>query len=167
VVSRAVRALSAYDIAAAVVDPELPMLTLADLGVLRRVDADGTRVAVTIAPTYTGCPALAEMRADLASVLQAAGYADVEVRVELDPPWRTDDITPHGRALLAEHGIAPPAARAVVAAPMTFGVRVAAPPCPRCASSDTLVASPFGPTQCTALCRCTSCGEPFEYVRPR
>lgn len=153
--------------AGAVVDPELPMITLADLGVVRgvEVDDDGARVRVEIAPTYSGCPAVAEIRAGVARRLRDAGFDEVEVAVCLDPPWSTDDITAHGRALLAGHGIAPPgSARPPVA--VQLGVRVDAPPCPRCGSTDTEVRSPFGPTACTALCVCGSCGEPFEHVRP-
>ena len=163
--------MSAVDVArreaGAVLDPELPMLTLADLGMLRRVEVDdnGARVRVEIAPTYSGCPAVAEIRAGVAQRLHDAGFEDVDVALRLDPPWSTDDITPHGRAVLAEHGIAPPgAARRPVS--VQLGVRVDAPPCPRCGSTDTAVQSPFGPTACTALCVCRSCREPFEHVRP-
>ncbi|MYZ35635.1 MULTISPECIES: 1,2-phenylacetyl-CoA epoxidase subunit PaaD, partial [unclassified Streptomyces] len=94
-------------VAECVPDPELPMLTLADLGVLRSVEvtADGTVVA-SLTPTYSGCPAMAEMRADVASRLRAAGFARVEIRTELDPPWTTEWITPAGRRKLGEHGIA-------------------------------------------------------------
>ncbi|MCU8593294.1 1,2-phenylacetyl-CoA epoxidase subunit PaaD, partial [Streptomyces sp. A13(2022)] len=94
-------------VAERVPDPELPMLTLADLGVLRDVEtrADGTVVA-SLTPTYSGCPAMAEMRADVAARLRAAGYARVEIRTVLDPPWTSDWITESGRRKLAEHGIA-------------------------------------------------------------
>jgi ring-1,2-phenylacetyl-CoA epoxidase subunit PaaD len=91
---------TALAVAATVVDPELPQLTLADLGVLRDVSEEDGRLVVTITPTYTGCPAVAEMRADLTQALQAAGYADVDVRLALEPAWSTDDITPAGRAKL-------------------------------------------------------------------
>jgi ring-1,2-phenylacetyl-CoA epoxidase subunit PaaD len=155
-------------VAESVVDPELPMLTLHDLGVLRGVHLDGGAAIVEIAPTYSGCPAVAEMRADLSARLRAIGYDDVEVRLVLSPPWTTDDITPRGRALLAEHGIAPPgAARRQTAGPVpvSLGVRVAAPPCPQCGSPETDVVSAFGPTACTALCRCRACAEPFEHMK--
>ena len=148
--------------AESVVDPELPMLTLADLGVLRDVALDGDRVRVAIAPTYSGCPAVAEMRADVVTRLRAAGFPDVDVRVELSPPWSTDDITEHGRTLLAQHGIAPPGNRPVA---VQLGVRLAAPACPQCGSHRTEVTSAFGPTPCTALCRCLDCREPFEHMK--
>jgi ring-1,2-phenylacetyl-CoA epoxidase subunit PaaD len=151
-----------------VVDPELPMLTLHDLGVLRGVRTEGTTVVVEIAPTYSGCPAVAEMRADLTARLRAAGYADVDVRLVLNPPWTTDDITDQGRATLARHGIAPPGrapTRPRGPVPLLLGVRRESPPCPQCGSHDTEVTSAFGPTACTQLCRCRDCGEPFEHVK--
>jgi ring-1,2-phenylacetyl-CoA epoxidase subunit PaaD len=107
-------------VAAEVTDPELPMLTLADLGVLRDVtiDADGV-VNASLTPTYSGCPAMAEMRADLDARLRAAGFAEVRIRTVLDPPWTTDWITPEGRRKLAEHGIAPPGATHSGVVPLT------------------------------------------------
>ena len=126
---------------------------------------DGNQVRVAIAPTYSGCPAVAEMRADVVRKLHDEGFDDVQVRVELDPPWRTDDITEHGRAVLAEHGIAPPGAvRRPIA--VQLGVHIDAPACPQCGSSRTAVLSPFGPTPCLALCRCLDCRETFEHMKP-
>lgn len=154
-------------VAETVTDPELPMLTLHDLGVLRDVRVDGERVVVDITPTYSGCPAMAEMRADLTRRLHEAGWADVEVRTVLDPPWTTDAITARGRRVLAEHGIAPPGPaprRTAGPVPLTFG----APPrvsCPQCGSADTVEVSRFGSTSCKSLWRCASCAEPFEHVK--
>ncbi|MFE8015721.1 1,2-phenylacetyl-CoA epoxidase subunit PaaD [Streptomyces antibioticus] len=159
----------ARDVAEHVPDPELPMLTLADLGVLRSVEigADGTVVA-SLTPTYSGCPAMAEMRAAVAARLTAAGYPRVEVRTVLDPPWTTDWITPAGRRKLAEHGIAPPGPAPrhtpgpvpLVLSPVRHAVA-----CPRCGSPDTEETSRFGATSCKALWRCLACREPFEYVK--
>ncbi|MEV7452546.1 1,2-phenylacetyl-CoA epoxidase subunit PaaD [Streptomyces nigra] len=157
----------ARHIAARVPDPELPMLTLADLGVLRDVELteDGTVVA-SLTPTYSGCPAMAEMRADVAARLRAAGYSRVEIRTVLDPPWTSDWITPAGRAKLAEHGIAPPGPAprggpvALVLSPTRHAVA-----CPRCGSADTEETSRFAATSCKALWRCRACKEPFEYVK--
>ncbi|MEW2419034.1 1,2-phenylacetyl-CoA epoxidase subunit PaaD [Streptomyces nigra] len=157
----------ARHIAAQVPDPELPMLTLADLGVLRDVELteDGTVVA-SLTPTYSGCPAMAEMRADVAARLRAAGYPRVEIRTVLDPPWTSDWITPAGRAKLAEHGIAPPGPAprggpvALVLSPTRHAVA-----CPRCGSADTEETSRFAATSCKALWRCRACKEPFEYVK--
>ncbi|MCX4555994.1 phenylacetate-CoA oxygenase subunit PaaJ [Streptomyces phaeochromogenes] len=159
----------ARHIAEQVPDPELPMLTLADLGVLRAVEmtADGTVVA-SLTPTYSGCPAMAEMRADVAARLRDAGYTRVEIRTVLDPPWSSDWITPEGRRKLAEHGIAPPgAAPRHAAGPVLLVLspvrRTVA--CPRCGSADTEETSRFAATSCKALWRCLACREPFEYVK--
>jgi ring-1,2-phenylacetyl-CoA epoxidase subunit PaaD len=156
-------------IAAEVPDPELPMLTLADLGVLREVRAteDGTVVA-SLTPTYSGCPALAEMRADVAARLRAAGFARVEIRTVLDPPWSTDRISPEGRRKLREHGIAPPGPaprRPDGPVPLVLGATRQAVRCPRCGGSDTRQTSAFSATACRSLWRCDSCLEPFEHVK--
>ena len=157
--------VSARAVAEAVVDPELPMLTLHDLGVLRGVRTEGERVIVEITPTYSGCPAVAEMRADLTSRLRAAGYADVAVRTVLAPAWSSDDITEHGRRVLREHGIAPPGPAPRRPAPLIIGARPPEVACPRCASADTERISQFGSTACKALYRCRTCAEPFEHVK--
>ncbi|MGW8764294.1 1,2-phenylacetyl-CoA epoxidase subunit PaaD [Streptomyces sp. NPDC055815] len=159
----------ARSIAEQVPDPELPMLTLADLGVLREVtvDADGTVVA-SLTPTYSGCPAMAEMRADVDARLKAAGFERVVVRTVLDPPWTTDWITPAGRDKLAEHGIAPPGpAPRHGSGPMLLTLSATRPavPCPRCGSTDTEETSRFAATSCKALRRCRTCREPYEHVK--
>lgn len=160
--------MSAYDLAAQVTDPELPMLTLADLGVLRGVTETGDRVVIEMAPTYAGCPALAQMSADLVTAVRRGGYRDVEVRVVLRPPWSSDDITARGRRLLAEHGVAPPLpARRQPDGPVPLRLLAppVVPPCPRCGSAGAEILAPFGATACKALYRCRECGEPFEYVK--
>ncbi|WP_055711999.1 1,2-phenylacetyl-CoA epoxidase subunit PaaD [Streptomyces torulosus] len=159
----------ARHIAERVPDPEMPMLTLADLGVLREVtvEPDGTVVAV-LTPTYSGCPAMAEMRAGVAARLSAAGYERVEVRTVLDPPWTTDWITPEGRRKLAEHGIAPPGPaprQPSGPVPLLLSATRHVVACPRCGASDTEETSRFGATSCKALWRCRACREPFEYVK--
>ncbi|MCX5062771.1 MULTISPECIES: 1,2-phenylacetyl-CoA epoxidase subunit PaaD [unclassified Streptomyces] len=168
---RGERAEHARDIAAEVPDPELPMLTLSDLGVLRgiEVEQDGT-VVVRLTPTYSGCPAMAEMRAEVATRLRTAGFPDVRVVTVLDPPWTTDWITAEGRRKLVEHGIAPPGARRPAdSAPTRIWLSLtpdpAAVPCPRCASIDTEELSRFAATACTALRRCRACLEPFPHVK--
>ncbi|MER7544662.1 1,2-phenylacetyl-CoA epoxidase subunit PaaD [Actinomadura sp.] len=159
--------VSARAVAEAVTDPELPMLTLAELGVLRDVTEESGRVEVTITPTYTGCPALDTMRADLRKSLADAGYGDVEIRTVLDPPWTSDWISDSGRRKLREAGIAPPGPaprRASGPIPLALGPtrRVR---CPHCGSADTAEVSRFGATACKSLRRCESCREPFEHFK--
>ncbi|MBB5781354.1 1,2-phenylacetyl-CoA epoxidase subunit PaaD [Nonomuraea jabiensis] len=162
----------AAEVAAQVRDPEMPMLTLADLGVLRGVEVHsdeevGEEVVVSITPTYTGCPAVATMRDDLVHRLRAAGFARVEVRIVLDPPWSSDWISERGRAALREAGLSAPgpAPRRSGPIPLTLGPARSAPPCPRCGSAATRLTSEFGATACKALYRCTGCLEPFEHVK--
>ena len=156
-------------IAETVTDPELPMLTLADLGVLR--DVEVTRygqVIVSITPTYTGCPAMDAMREDLSAALHEAGYRDVEVRTVLRPAWTTDWITEAGRRKLTDAGIAPPgqaARRGSGPIPLNLGQTVRSATCPRCGSADTEQLSAFSATACKALRRCRACQEPFEHVK--
>ncbi|RKS08348.1 ring-1,2-phenylacetyl-CoA epoxidase subunit PaaD [Nocardiopsis sp. Huas11] len=160
------RALAA---AAAVPDPELPMLTLADLGILRGVDVDedGT-LQVWITPTYSGCPALTEMRADVDRSVRAAGFDRVRVRTALSPAWTTDWITEEGRRKLADHGISPPGKaprRDPGPVPLTLLPTRTVPRCPLCGAADTEELSRFGATSCKSLHRCRSCLEPFEHVK--
>ncbi|MFJ5263819.1 1,2-phenylacetyl-CoA epoxidase subunit PaaD [Streptomyces sp. NPDC088387] len=159
----------ARHLAEQVPDPELPMLTLADLGVLRdvRIEPDGTVVA-DLTPTYSGCPAMAEMRAGVDARLRAAGFDRVEIRTVLDPPWTSDWITDAGRRKLVDHGIAPPAAAPRHPAgpvPLSLSPTRRTVPCPHCGSADTEETSRFAATSCKALWRCVSCREPFEYVK--
>ncbi|WP_433389251.1 1,2-phenylacetyl-CoA epoxidase subunit PaaD [Micromonospora sp. KLBMP9576] len=155
--------MSARAAVAAVVDPEIRVVTIEDLGILRAVDEDPAtgRVVVTITPTYTGCPAMDVIRADIRRALAGAGYPDADVRTVLSPPWSTDWISERGRASLAAAGIAPPSpVRAGAAVPLTLAVR-----CPRCGSPETEQVSRFGSTACKALWRCRSCREPFDHLK--
>ena len=157
----------AWDVAAATPDPELPFVTLGDLGILRSVEHAGDTVIATITPTYSGCPALREITADLERRLRAAGHAHVEVRTELVPPWSSDDITADGRRKLAAAGVAPPqpAHRSGGPVPLTLTTPNRAVRCPRCGADDTVQTAAFSGTACKALYRCAACTEPFEYVK--
>ncbi|MGY2085388.1 1,2-phenylacetyl-CoA epoxidase subunit PaaD [Blastococcus sp. SYSU DS0539] len=156
-------------VAETVTDPELPTLTLADLGVLRdvRTEDDGT-VVVEITPTYSGCPAMGVMRADLVHALHQAGFPDVDVRTVLAPAWSTDWISAEGRRKLAAGGIAPPGPapeRTPGPVPLSLGPTRRTASCPLCDSPDTVELSEFSATACKALRRCRACGEPFEHVK--
>ncbi|MFE9651924.1 1,2-phenylacetyl-CoA epoxidase subunit PaaD [Micromonospora sp. NPDC006431] len=148
---------------AAVVDPEIRVVTIDELGILRSVDEDPAtgRLVVTITPTYTGCPAMDVIRADIRRALAAAGHPDAEIRTVYSPAWSTDWISASGREKLATAGIAPPApTRAGTVVPLTLAVR-----CPRCGSAETEQVSRFGSTACKALWRCRSCSEPFDHLK--
>ena len=144
-------------------DPELPHVTIGDLGIVRSVEVDGEEVTVVLTPTFTGCPAMDQITADVTAVLRAAGYRPT-VRRSLSPAWSTDWITAEGRRKLAAAGIAPPpddvAGRGVT---VLLDTPVA---CPRCGSRRTRRQSEFGATACKAPYVCTSCQEPFEGFKP-
>ncbi|PRX22112.1 ring-1,2-phenylacetyl-CoA epoxidase subunit PaaD [Actinoplanes italicus] len=154
-------------VAAEVRDPEMPMLTLADLGVLRDVRVEGDVVVASITPTYSGCPAMATMRDDLVHRLTDAGFARVEVRVVLEPAWSSDWITEHGRAALRDAGLSPPGPAPTVGGPipLLLGPTRRVLTCPLCGSDRTERVSEFGSTACKALYRCTDCREPFDHVK--
>lgn len=156
-------------VAADVTDPEMPVLTLADLGVLRRVSCDdGGQVVVTITPTYSGCPAMATIRDDLRRALSTAGFDDVQINTVLTPAWSTNWITEDGRRKLADHGIAPPGIAAEHddgPVMLTLTPRRQTVACPQCGSVDTEMTSEFGATPCKSLHRCRSCAEPFDRMK--
>ena len=151
-----------WEVAAAVPDPEIPVLTIEDLGVLRDVQVDGDGVTVTITPTYSGCPALEAIRDDLVLALTAAGYAKVRVDVVLSPAWTTDWMSDAGKRKLTEYGIAPPTGRAARTGPIPL---ILAVKCPRCGSLDTRELTRFGSTACKALHECRGCLEPFDHFK--
>ena len=153
-------AIDVRAIVAEVPDPEVPVLSIEDLGVLRDVTVDERgHVEVTITPTYSGCPAIEAIRADVLARLAEHGYADASVRLVLSPAWTTDWMSDAGKRKLAEYGIAPPGRRAdPVVVPLS--VR-----CPQCGSFDTREVSRFGSTACKALWTCTSCREPFDHFK--
>jgi ring-1,2-phenylacetyl-CoA epoxidase subunit PaaD len=152
----------ARQIAAAVPDPEIPVLTIEDLGILRDVDVlPGGQVRVTITPTYSGCPAMDAIRADVRAALAEEGYDDVTVDVVLAPAWTTDWMSEEGRCKLEEYGVAPPVPREPGApVPLALSLR-----CPQCGSPDTRELSRFGSTACKSLWVCDACREPFDHFK--
>ncbi|MEV3907786.1 MULTISPECIES: 1,2-phenylacetyl-CoA epoxidase subunit PaaD [Streptomyces] len=162
-----------FALAGSVPDPELPVLTLHELGVLRAVHVrDAHSVEVELTPTYTGCPAIEAMSLDIERVLREHGMREVTVRTVLAPAWSTDDITAEGRRKLREFGIAPPrvaAAAGSVAVRLgptrTLDTAAEAVHCPHCGSAETELLSRFSSTACKALRRCLDCREPFDHFK--
>lgn len=146
-----------------VFDPEIPTLTIAELGILRETRVVGDMVTVVITPTYSGCPAMDEIEFNIKKTLADAGHETVCVEVQLMPPWSTAWITPSGREKLRTAGIAPPSP--VLLDESGACGHVGRPYCPRCAALDSELVSQFGTTACKALYRCNSCLEPFEYFK--
>ena len=152
----------AWDVAATVLDPELPVVTIEDLGILRDVaEDDQGRVHVQITPTYSGCPAMETIRDDLVEVLSVAGFQHVSVEFVLSPAWTTDWLTDEARAKLEAYGVAPPVTR-VADGPVVLSLSVR---CPQCGSLDTRESSRFGSTACKSLWVCQSCREPFDHFK--
>lgn len=151
----------AWKIAADLPDPELPVVTIADLGILRDVTEDDQgRVHVQITPTYSGCPAMETISADLVEALLSAGYQHVDVEFVLSPPWTTDWMSAEAKAKLAAYGVAPPGPRTDGPVAVPLSVR-----CPQCGSLDTRESSRFGSTACKSLWVCRACREPFDHFK--
>lgn len=150
------REASARRLLDGVVDPEIPVVTITDLGIVRDVEVEGSTVTVTVTPTYSGCPAMETIRADIISVLSRAGFDRVDVTTVYAPAWSTDWITTDGRRKLRDFGIAPPRDLG----PDPIGPVV----CPRC-SGESVTVSEFGSTACKALLRCVACLEPFDHFK--
>jgi ring-1,2-phenylacetyl-CoA epoxidase subunit PaaD len=154
-----------WDIAASVLDPEVPVLTIEDLGILRDVTEGPDGVTVTITPTYSGCPAMDAIRHDIEAAFAQAGRDDVHVHTVLSPAWTTDWITPDGRRKLEEFGIAPPQPRKdpdTADQPVLLKLSLR---CPQCGSPDTRELSRFGSTACKSLWVCNTCREPFDHFK--
>ena len=151
----------AWKAAGRVVDPEIPVLTIADLGVLRNVTVREGRVEVTITPTYSGCPAMNMIALEIELALEREGFHGSKIRTVLSPAWTTDWMSEDGRRKLRDYGIAPP--KPASSRRALFGVERIS--CPQCGSDDTEVLSEFGSTACKALWRCKTCREPFDYFK--
>lgn len=155
----------AWDVLARVADPEIPVISVTELGIVREVAASAQGVEVVVTPTYSGCPATEAIERSIVGALRAAGAADVRVRTRLAPAWSTDWIAPEAKEKLRRYGIAPPGAVADAAAVQPIGF-VPQLDCPRCGSRNTERLSAFGATACKALYRCRDCREPFEHFKP-
>lgn len=142
----------ARQVVARVVDPEIPVLTIEDLGVLRGVEQEGERVTVTITPTYSGCPAMGQIEDDIKRALNRAGFSEVDIKVVYQPAWTTEWMSEEARRKLDDFGIAPPTAPSDVR-------------CPKCREGDSRLIAQFGSTACKALMVCSACGDPFDYFK--
>jgi len=143
-------------------DPEIPVLSLVDLGVITNISIDGEKVEVTMTPTFVGCPAIDYMRQDVNDVLNKHGVEDVTVNVTFDRQWNSNMITENGRKALKEFGLAPPPKHdLIVDLDILENIE-----CPNCGSRETVMKSPFGPTACRSIHHCSNCKETFEQFKP-
>lgn len=146
-----------------VTDPEIPVLTIQDLGIYQGFDVEGDKIIVKITPTYTGCPAMDMISVNVKSAMENAGYNDVEVKLVLSPTWSTDMMSEDGMRKLKEYGIAPPVEKTSDKSYLTGEKKIV--PCPQCDSKNTEIVSQFGSTACKALYKCLDCKEPFDYFK--
>ncbi len=156
--------MNAHAVAASVLDPEVPVLTIEDLGILRSVDEDDDGITVTITPTYSGCPAMDSIRDDILAAFHGAGRDDVRVEFVLSPAWTTDWMSDAGKRKLLDYGIVPPQPRGLgklnQRVHLSLTIR-----CPQCGSPDTRELSRFGSTACKSLWVCQACREPFDHFK--
>ncbi|AWL05926.1 1,2-phenylacetyl-CoA epoxidase subunit PaaD [Massilia oculi] len=151
-----------------VADPEIPVISVVDLGIVRAVRLEGEACVVTITPTYSGCPAMRVISESVSDALRAHGIEDVRIESRLSPAWTTDWMSAAGKAALKGYGIAPPVQQAIDISGLHAGIRRRAAPavaCPHCGSSHTQLTSEFGSTPCKALYKCLDCREPFDYFK--
>lgn len=151
-----------------VADPEIPVISVVDLGIVRDVRLEGETCVVTITPTYSGCPAMGVISESVSEALHAHGIEDVRIESRLSPAWTTDWMSAAGKAALKGYGIAPPVQQAIDISGLHAGLRRRAAPdvaCPHCGSPHTQLTSEFGSTPCKALYKCLDCREPFDYFK--
>jgi ring-1,2-phenylacetyl-CoA epoxidase subunit PaaD len=158
------RVARAWAVLGTVMDPEVPVLSVVDLGIVRAVRAEAGRLAIDLTPTYTGCPATAAIRIDVETAIEAAGLGRPEIALVNAPAWTSDWIGPAAREKLRSYGIAPPAGKASALQAAMFAPEPSVA-CPRCGSGDTRKTSEFGSTACKAFHACNACAEPFEYFK--
>lgn len=147
-------------------DPELPVVDIVELGIVRDVTVDGNSVRVDVTPTYSGCPAMQVIEQDIVDVMSARGFSDVKVKNVFSPAWTTDWLSDETKEKLRAYGIAPPAAQASEAGGLVTLRRRTAVACPYCGSSNTEEKSEFGSTSCKAIHFCHNCHQPFDYFKP-
>jgi ring-1,2-phenylacetyl-CoA epoxidase subunit PaaD len=158
-----------WKLLATIPDPEIPVISIVELGIVRNVAIDDSGIVVTVTPTYSGCPATAMIAIDIQRALTDAGVQRCRIATQLSPAWTTDWIKPAARERLRSYGIVPPCERAATRAIDITGLRkreVPVIPCPRCGSTRTMELSRFGSTPCKAQYRCEDCREPFDYFKP-
>lgn len=157
-----------WDVAAQVPDPEIPVISIADLGILRDAALENETAVVTITPTYSGCPAMEHITSDIVHALEEAGFSAPRVELVLEPAWTTDWITERGKKNLRDYGIAPPTGQSRKVTEGPIPLSLAPPPaveCPQCGSRRTQKLAQFGSTSCKALYNCQDCREPFDYFK--
>lgn len=153
-----------YEKLGSIMDPEIPVLSILDMGILRNVEWENDLLVVTITPTYSGCPAMDVIASAIRMALMELGFEKIRLENQLSPAWTTDWMTEAGKERLREYGIAPPLSKALTCQPALFAAEEAIP-CPRCGSYHTRRLSEFGSTACKALYQCESCLEPFDYFK--
>ncbi|MGA2548864.1 MAG: 1,2-phenylacetyl-CoA epoxidase subunit PaaD [Burkholderiaceae bacterium] len=158
-------AQSLWAVLETVPDPEVPALSVVDLGIVREIRCDAQGWVVTVTPTYSGCPATKVIAEDIRAALAAHGFGEVRVQMRLAPAWTTDWLSVSGREKLRRFGIAPPVHQVVDVSALSRQRRLPVVPCPLCLSSHTELISEFGSTSCKALYRCLDCREPFDYFK--
>jgi len=159
----------AWAVLATVLDPEVPVVSVVDLGIVRAVSDDGDALTVVVTPTYSGCPATEVIEASIVAALDDAGLGPTRIRMQRAPAWTTDWISAEGKRKLLAYGIVPPGPASDAEVPIRFFPRALKTPalaCPRCASHDTERLAAFGSTACKSTWRCRACGEPFEHFKP-
>ncbi len=154
-----------FEILKEVLDPEVPAISVVDLGIVRGAEVDGTRVTVRVTPTYSGCPATQVIEREIAQALERHGFTEVTVKTVFSPPWTSDWINPEAREKLRAYGIAPPGKADSGLQLVSLGGPTKTVPCPYCGSSDTSRESEFGSTACKSIHVCHGCRQPFEHFK--
>ena len=153
-----------WNLLAEIPDPEIPVLSIHDLGIVRKIDEIKDEIIVTITPTYSGCPAMNRFEADIVTTLNKYGYARVSIETTYDPPWTTDWLSEEAKKKLQDYGIAPPEQKTTDKAALLVDDRKSVT-CPQCRSTNSKMISQFGSTACKSLYQCNECMEPFDYFK--